>query len=120
MRRLLHLSTHAALLLLLVVNAAGAAPATTPGGEADKAKAPGVALMHNRLELNSLSFEELEAIFRQGTIDVCMCQYMCMCVCVPCLIEGVAWCSMPSMERVRVSILYQTHSQPTNHTRTHT
>ena len=71
-------SANASLLLLVVplllplatiVRAAEAAEAA----DKVKAKAPaGVALMHNRLELNSLSFEELDAIFQEGTIDVSM------------------------------------------------
>lgn len=66
--RLLHLS-HALLLAAVVVATAAAVP-EAEAAEGDKAKAAGVALMHNRLELNSLSFEELDAIFREGTIDV--------------------------------------------------
>lgn len=64
------LSTFLLLLLLLLVAPAAAAAAAAEA-EADKARAKGgVALMHNRLELNSMSFEELDAVFRQGTIGV--------------------------------------------------
>ena len=66
--------------LATVVRAAEAAEAADKA----KAKAPaGVALMHNRLELNSLSFEELDAIFQEGSIDVrinlaCVCCALCL------------------------------------------
>lgn len=78
---LLSLAAPTALLLLLLIPAtttAAASPAATAAPEAlaadkannNKKKAPKVALMHNRLELNSLSFEELDTVFQQGTIDV--------------------------------------------------
>lgn len=83
MRMFSYTNASASLLLLLLLplaTVARAAPAEAEAAAAaDKAraKAPvGVALMHNRLELNSLSFEELDAIFQEGTIDVRVCAYL--------------------------------------------
>lgn len=90
-------SANASLLLLLllplllplatIVRAAEAAEAADKA----KAKAPaGVALMHNRLELNSLSFEELDAIFQEGTIDVRI-SLACVCVALCVWTDGWGW-----------------------------
>jgi len=69
---LLSLAASTALLLLLLIPATTTAAASPAADKANnkKQKAPKLALMHNRLELNSLSFEELDTVFQQGTIDV--------------------------------------------------